>query len=287
MTDERRSWVATSETPDPELELSFTLGDPRVTDAEIDQLCELARSGTAEAVPDRPFTVNRVAGIRGFAPVVVEEPPGRYRLDHDIAAFAGRVLENQRSRRREDRTRQALLAALASLPADYLRVLEELCAPPRPLESAVRGVEVDDPGTFASAVNTAARTHGISEPVMEASASTVRAAVPPDHLVGAVLHQLSRKAEQLELNQLAGFLATLGPDETALLRHLAGSEIADEAALRRLDPTGDHINEQARRSGLADRIGLPALLSRDDWNQWSLPANVRARLRDLWKPPRA
>jgi hypothetical protein len=124
--------------------------------------------------------------------VVVEGPPGRYRLNPDIAALAAAAFEWEPGRREDDRIRQALLTALASLSADHLHVIEELCAPPRPLESAIRGREVDDPEGFVSAVNTAARRHGFREPVVEASASTVRAAAPPDYLVGAMLKRLSR-----------------------------------------------------------------------------------------------
>jgi hypothetical protein len=200
MTDERRDMVESTET-DPEVWLGFTAGDPRVSDAELDRLCELARSGTVEEAPDRPFAVNRINEMHGWPAVVLEESPGRYRLDPAITGFAEAVFEHQRSRRQDDRIRHALLAALASLSADQLRVIEELCAPPRPLESAIRGREVDDPEGFVSAVNAAARSHGISEPVVETSASTVRATTPPDHLVGAMLKRLSVEAKHLKLDQ--------------------------------------------------------------------------------------
>jgi hypothetical protein len=198
MTDKRRGVVESSE-PDPELQLSFTLRDRRVTDAEIGQLRELARWGTVEAAPGRSYAVNRVAELYEDPAVVVEDPPGRYRLNADITAFAGAVLERELSRRHDDRIRHALLASLAGLPADHLRVIEELCAPPRPLESAVRGVEVDDPDGFVSTVNTTARDHGIDEPVVEASGRTVRATTPPDYLVGAMLDRLKREADQRKL----------------------------------------------------------------------------------------
>jgi hypothetical protein len=99
-----------------------------------------------------------------------------------------------------------------------------------------------------------------------------------------MLNRLKKEAEQRKLDQLASFLARLGPDETALLRHLAGFDIADEATLRRLDPAGDLINEQARRSGLAGAYGLPVLLRRDDQGQWRLHGTPRPLLRDLWRP---
>jgi hypothetical protein len=151
-------------------------------------------------------------------------------------------------------------------------------------ESAVHGREVDDPDEFVSAVNAVARRHGISQPMVEASAWTVRATTPPDLLVGAMLSRLHKQAEQSKLGQLACFLATLDPDESALLRHRAGLDIADEATLRRLDPAGDLVNDQAHRSGLADAYGLPLLLRRDDQGQWRLHATLRAHLRDLWRP---
>jgi hypothetical protein len=87
---------------------------------------------------------------------------------------------------------------------------------------------------------------------------------PPDLLVGAMLRRLKREAEPRKLDELASFLTRLGPDETVLLRHLAGFDFADEATLRRLDPAGDLLNEQARSSGLTSSIGLPALLRRDE-----------------------
>jgi hypothetical protein len=52
MTDERQSSVESTEF-DPDIELGFTLRDRHVTDAEIEQLRELARSGTREAAPGR------------------------------------------------------------------------------------------------------------------------------------------------------------------------------------------------------------------------------------------
>jgi hypothetical protein len=42
---ERRDAVESAET-DPEVRPGFTVGDPRVSDAETDRLCEVARSGT-------------------------------------------------------------------------------------------------------------------------------------------------------------------------------------------------------------------------------------------------
>jgi hypothetical protein len=60
MTDERRDVVESFE-PDPELQLGFTLGDRHVTDAEIDPLRELARSGTVEAAR-RPTLASGPAG---------------------------------------------------------------------------------------------------------------------------------------------------------------------------------------------------------------------------------
>jgi hypothetical protein len=200
MTDERRGVVESNE-PDPELQLSFTLRDRRVTDAEIGQLRELARRGTVEAVRGRSYAVKQVAELYKDPAVVVEDPPGRYRLNPDITAFAGAVFERELSRRQDDRIRHALLASLAGLAADHLRVIEELCAPPRPLESAVQGVEVDDPDGFVSAVNAAACDHGIDEPVVEASGRTVRATTPPAHLVGAILDRLKREADQRKLRR--------------------------------------------------------------------------------------
>jgi hypothetical protein len=135
-------------------------------------------------------------------------------------------------------------------------------------------------------VNTAARSHGISEPLVEASKRTVRATTPPDHLVGAMLHRLKREADQRELDELASFLTTLDPDQIALLRHLAGIDIVDAGTLRRLDPQGDLINEQASRTGFTSGTGLSGLLQRDDSDQWSLPTAIRFQLLDLWKPPR-
>lgn len=284
MTDERRSLVEGAG-PDREAELGFTLRDRRVTDAEIEQLRELSRSGAAEAAPGRAYAVNKIAERYESTAVVVEGPPGRYSLNPDIRAFAEAVIDRELSRRQDDRVRRALLAALAGLPARHLQVIRELCALPRPLESAVQGLKVDDPDGFVTAVNAAVRSHGISEPVVETSNQAVRATTPPDHLVGAVLHLMKREAEQRKLDQLASFLATLDPDQIALLRHLAGLDIADAGALRRLDLQGDRINEQAVRSGFAGSTGLSVLLRRDDWEQWSLPATIRFQLRDLWKPP--
>ena len=281
MTDKPWRAIQSAE-PDPELRLAFTVGDRRVTDAELERLRELARSGTVEATPGRPYEVNRINEMHGRPAVVVEDPPGRYRLNPDITAFAEAAFEWERGRRQDDRIRQALLLALASLSADQLRVIEELCAPPRPLESAIRGREVDDPDGFASAVNAAARRHGIGEPVVEASASAVHATAPPDHLVGAMLKRLSLGAEQRTIDQLTSVLATLGPDETALLRHLSGHDIANAATLRRLDPAGDLINEKAR--SLADADGLPVLVRSENQDQWRLDAITRSRLRHLWPP---
>jgi hypothetical protein len=99
--------------------------------------------------------------VAGRPPPAAEEPASR-----------------GRSRRQADHAKQALEAALADLPTHHLRVIRDLCAPPRPLEPAVRGREVDDPDGFVSAVNAAARGHGIGEPVVEASAWTMRATVP-------------------------------------------------------------------------------------------------------------
>jgi hypothetical protein len=65
----------------------------------------------------------------------------------------------------------------------------------------------------------------------------------------------------------------------------ASHRIADAATLRRLDPAGDLINQQARGSGLADTEGVPALVRRDDQDQWRIDAITRARLRDLWHLP--
>jgi hypothetical protein len=72
MTDERRNVVESTET-EPELELDFTVGDPRVTDAELERLRELARSGTVETVPDQPYAVNRINEMHGQPAVVVED----------------------------------------------------------------------------------------------------------------------------------------------------------------------------------------------------------------------
>jgi hypothetical protein len=62
MPQERRSW---SSLDDPVTELALTTGEPATYD-EIDLLCELARSGTADIIPGRPFAVNWTAEIRGF-----------------------------------------------------------------------------------------------------------------------------------------------------------------------------------------------------------------------------
>jgi hypothetical protein len=239
-----------------------------------------------EAAPGKSYGANQFRELHGFPSVVVEDPPGRYRLSPDITAFAEAVIDREVGSRQDDRIRQALLATLASLPAGHLRVIQELCAPPRPLESAVQGLEVDDPDGFVSAVNTAARSHGISEPLVEASGRTVRATNPPDHLVGAMLDRLKREADQRELDQLASFLATLDPDQIALLRHLAGFDIVDAGTLRRLDPQGDLINEHASRTGFTSSTGLSGLLHRDDWDHWSLPTAIRFQLKDLWRPSR-
>jgi hypothetical protein len=213
MTDERRGVVESIE-PDPELQLSFTVRDRRVTDAEIDQLRELARSGTVEAASRRSYAVNRVAELYEHPAVVVEDPPGRYRLSPDITAFAEAVIERELSRRQDDRIRHALLSTLASLPADHLRVIQQLCAPPRPLESAVQGVEVDDPDGFVSAAHTAARSHGISEPIVEASARTVRATIPPDRLDEGTLRRLARQGDLInEQASRSGFTASTGLPE--------------------------------------------------------------------------
>lgn len=285
MTDDGRSAIESIER-DPETQLGFTLRDRRVGDAELDELRELARSGAVEAAPGRSYAVNQLAGLHEHPAVVLEDPPGRYHLNPDVAPFAGAALERELGRRQDDRARQALLAALGSLPAAHLRIIEELCAPPRPLESALRGREVDDPDGFVSAVNTAAFRHGISDPQVEASGRTVRATSPPDHLVGAMLHRLKREAEQRELDELAGFLGGLDPEQTALLRHLAGLDLVDEENLRRLDPQGDLINEQASRAGFTASTGLPELVRRNGSNQWSLPPIIRSQLTQLWWKPR-
>lgn len=99
-----------------------------------------------------------------------------------------------------------------------------------------------------------------------------------------MLHRLKREAEQRELDQLGSFLATLDPDQIALLRHLAGIDIVDEGTLRRLARQGDLINEQASRSGFTASTGLPELVRRNDSNQWSLPAIIRLQLRQVWRP---
>jgi hypothetical protein len=285
MADDRRGVVESIER-DPETQLGFALRDRRIGDAELEELRELARSGAVEAAPDRSYAVNQLSGLYEHPAVVLEDPPGRYRLNPAIVPFAGAAFERELCRRQDDRARQALLAALASLPARHLRVIRELCAPPRPLESALHGREVDDPDGFVSAVNAAARRHGISDPQVEASGRTVRATNPPDHLVGAMLDRLKREADQRELDELAGFLGGLGREQTALLRHLAGLDLVDEETLRRLDPQGDLINEQASRAGFTASAGPPGLVRRNGSNQWSLPAATRRQLQELWRPPR-
>jgi hypothetical protein len=283
MSGEWRGWVRTY---GEEGELALMLGSD-VPDAEIDLLCELASSGTLETVPGQAFKVNCFAEIHGFPPVVVEEPPGRWRLHPDISSFAARVLEDQRGQRRWARSQKALVAALEELPAEHFRVLRDMCRPPQPLESAVHGHGIDDPDGFVSAVNTAARHHGITSPVVEASAWTVRATAPPDLLVGAVLKRLSDMSEQRDSERLARFVARLSPDETALLRHLTGIDIADEDVLRRLDTAGESINEQAQRAGLTNRESpVPVLLRRDEHGRWQMHPFTRMRLVRLWRPPR-
>jgi hypothetical protein len=277
MTGEQHGWA---QVPDPEAELGLLLGAP-VTDAEIDRLCELAASGAADAGPGRPFAVNRAAGIRGLPPVTVEDPPGRWRLYPEISDFAGSVFARERSRRQAEHSRQALTEALADVPEPCFRVLRDLCAPPAPLESAVRGRRIDDPDGFVSAVNGAARSHGIDRPVVQASAWTVRATDPPDVLVSAVLRRLQALSEQRQRDALAGLVADLSPDEAALLRHLAGFGVADETDLRRLDPAGDLINERARGAGLFDPGSGLVLLRRDDRGRWRLHPATLARIRDL------
>jgi hypothetical protein len=131
MSSERQRWAEITGATDLVLELSLMLGAP-VTDAEIDQLCEPARSVTIEAAPGRPYAVSRTAEIRGFPPVVVEDPSGRYGLHPDISAFAAAAFETERRRRRRARDLHALEDALADLPTRYLRVIQEMCAPPRP-----------------------------------------------------------------------------------------------------------------------------------------------------------
>jgi hypothetical protein len=56
--------------------------------------------------------------------VVVEDPPGRYRLNPDTTAFAEAVIERELSRRQDARIRHAHLAILVSLPARHLRVIQ-------------------------------------------------------------------------------------------------------------------------------------------------------------------
>jgi hypothetical protein len=100
-----------------------------------------------------------------------------------------------------------------------------------------------------------------------------------------MLKRLSVEAEQLKADQLVRFVAMLGPDETALLRHLTGLDIADAATLLRLEPAGDRINEKARSLGLTDADGLAILVRRGDHDQWRVDALTGRRLRDLWRPP--
>jgi hypothetical protein len=282
MSGEWRDWVRTY---GEEGELALTLGSD-VPDAEIDLLCELASSGTVEAVPGQALKVNWVAEIRGFPPVVVEDPPGRWRLHQDIINFAARVFEGERSERRWKWSQEALVGALEELSEEHFRVLRYMCHPPQPLESAVHGLGIDDPDGFVSAVNTAAHDHGITDPVVEASAWTVRATAPPDLLVGAVLKRLSDMSKQRDIERLARFVARLGPDETALLRHITGIDIADEDALRRLDPAGESINDQAQHAGLTNRESpVPVLLRRDEHGRWQMHPFTRMRLVRLWRPP--
>jgi hypothetical protein len=283
MSGEWRGWVRTY---GEEGELALTLGSD-VPDAEIDLLYQLASAGTLEAVPGQVLEVNWIAEIRGFPPVVVEDPPGRWSLHPDISDFAARVFDAERSERRRKRSQEALVAALEEIPEEHFRVLRDLCHPPQPLESAVHGLGIDDPDGFVSAVNTAAHHQGITDPVVEASAWTVRATVPPDLLVGAVLKRLSNMSEQRDSERLARFVARLSPDETALLRHITGIDIADEDALRRLDPAGESINEQAQHAGLTSRESpVPVLLRRDEHGRWQMHPFTRLRLTDLWRPPR-
>ena len=62
MPEERRTGAALD---DPGDRNDAELGRARPDD-EIDLLCELARSGTADMIPGRPFAVNWTAEIRGY-----------------------------------------------------------------------------------------------------------------------------------------------------------------------------------------------------------------------------
>ena len=87
MPEERRSW---SSLDGPVTELTLSLGEP-VTDDEIDLLCELARSGTADIIPGRPFAVNRTAEISGVEDVVLRDARGRYLINPDVQSCASDV----------------------------------------------------------------------------------------------------------------------------------------------------------------------------------------------------
>lgn len=72
-----------------------------------------------------PIRSCRFAEIPGFPPVVVEDPPGRWRLHPDISSFGARVFEGERSKRRWRRSQQALVAALEELSEEHFRVIAD------------------------------------------------------------------------------------------------------------------------------------------------------------------
>jgi hypothetical protein len=277
MPEERRSW---SSLDDPVTELSLSSGEP-ASDDEIDLLCELARSGTADIIPGRPFAVNRTAEICGFQDVVLRDTRGRYLINPDVQSFAGDVFESERNRRADDRVNRALVAALDEVPENIIAALAGVCWPPDPIRAVAAGLEADDSAGFAAAVNQAAERHGISGPLMEASGRIVRGVPPTDQLVRAVLRKLSNDRARVRRGCLAALLDSLGPDEEALLLHAAGVEIQDAATVQRLERAAADVNERAAAAGVVPEAGSPALLYRDQRGRWRLDLGRRFDLFDL------
>ena len=277
MPEERRSW---SSLDDPVTELSLSSGE-RATDDEIDLLCELARSGTADIIPGRPFAVNWTAEIRGYQDVVLRDAGGRYLINPDVQSFAGDVFERERSRRADDRVKRALVAALEEVPENIIAALAGVCWPPDPIRAVAAGLEAGDPAGFAAAVNQAAERHGISGPLMEASGRIVRGVPPTDQLVRAVLQKLSNDKARVRRRSMAALLDSLGPDEEALLLHAAGVEIQDATTVQRLELAAAHVNERAAAAGVVPEASSPALLYRDQRGRWRLDLGRRFDLVDL------
>jgi hypothetical protein len=281
MPEERRSW---SSLDDPVTELTLSTGEP-ATDDEIDLLCELARSGTADIIPGRPFAVNWTAEICGLQDVVLRDARGRYLINPDVQSFASDVFESERSQRADDRVNRALVAALEELPEDIIAALAGVCWPPDPLQAAAAGLEAGDPAGFAAAVNQAAGRHGVSGPLMEASGRIVRAVPPTDQLVRAVLRKLSNDRARARRRCMAALLDSLGPDEEALLLHAAGVEIQDAATVHRLEQAAASVNERAAATGVIAEAASPALIYRDQRGRWRLDLGRRFDLLDLLRKP--